>query len=450
MVVPNFRLIGFVLGFFLIVSSLGSVCFAEEVTPTPTEEVSQLNQIYNEYCNNLDFALDVFSYTVSTVIDHTVITLSDIQDSFLSVLNRRSNSYFGNKFKENNFLNDWFATNITYNVSDQTYHCSNEFIEVEQEVVKELSSEHGYVIGYTEECRYKIASFPSNNKYLSWKNIIGGDIGVFPSNVNSTTNNSHFWMPLDSDVVFIRHTLNDSGVFALKIYSASLGTAITSYDDYVWNNEDQVFEESVNPTTYNNVFYLKQFPSSFVGSSFQQYMLYSGGYRQFYIFSTYADYLLFTDGRVPIMQGDHINDSFNNTQIDNSVTYGDVINHFGNETSITADQVGDYINNYNDNVTNNNGGGGGDNNGGGASGILDALSGFMDFIGRLIGILVNGITNLLESLVDALESIVSFIPNIFSTYLSSLFDWLPQSVINLIVLSVTLSVVIFIIKIFRG
>lgn len=446
LVVPNYRFIAFLLGFILIVFVMGNDCYALEDPDNP------LNSSYQHWCHSIDFVSKVFSTTVDTVIDTVAVPLNKIHEYYVDWFNLKYPDEDISNFVGSGFIDGWFNDQIIYNETTEVYNCSSEFIEAEQFVIEKLQEDHGYVIGYTDQCRYRIASFPSANKYLSWSNTIGGNIGIFPINVTQNNINNYFVINPTVDIVFIRSVVNDSGVYAFRFYDAETGSELSTFDKYIWNNESQVYEKDTNYATLtNSIYYLKRSPSSFVNNSWLHRLIYSSGYRSFYIFSSYQDYLLFTDGRMPVMRGDNIRDSFNTTQLDNSVTYGDVINHFGNETTITADQVADYINNYNDNVTNNNGNGSGDNNGGnGGSSILDALSGFIDFIGRIIGILVNGITNLLESLVGTFESIVNFIPSIFNNYLSTLFGWLPEPIIGLITLSISLGVILFIIKFIRG
>ena len=87
------------------------------------------------------------------------------------------------------------------------------------------------------------------------------------------------------------------------------------------------------------------------------------------------------------------------------------------------------------------------------NGILDVLSsivgGAIDLICKLIDDLVEGITHVIDSLFDAFSKIADFGGG-FKDFLAAFFNYIPSEIITLLAFSISLSIILMILKFFKG
>lgn len=103
-----------------------------------------------------------------------------------------------------------------------------------------------------------------------------------------------------------------------------------------------------------------------------------------------------------------------------------------------------------------NSGSGTDDGGGGNSGVLDGIgsavgsviSGLLSFISSLLSSILGGLTSLVTSVIDGITDLVGNFDG-FTDLLSSLFGFLPEEVVSVMVIGVSLSFIRAILKIFK-
>ncbi len=91
----------------------------------------------------------------------------------------------------------------------------------------------------------------------------------------------------------------------------------------------------------------------------------------------------------------------------------------------------------------------------------DEDSGFLGAIGKILGSilkglgslltpLIEGIASLLEGITGAISSVTSFLTGAFGDFLASAFKFIPDDIVNVVVLGISLTILATLIKIFKG
>lgn len=189
--------------------------------------------------------------------------------------------------------------------------------------------------------------------------------------------------------------------------------------------------------------------------------------EQFIVWRTLADFKNFTGGILPYYTSDKYDPNYTPSgfttvttkQLEDSIVYGDIVDYITNNSGVTHNDVYYYINNYGTTGGGGSGSGGSGNNSGGIN--LD----FLGSLGKLLASIINGIGNMINELLTGiidtvtkivdnlgklLSGVVNIIPESFTALINAVFSWLPEELRVLIVSSVTLMILVGIIKLIRG
>lgn len=141
--------------------------------------------------------------------------------------------------------------------------------------------------------------------------------------------------------------------------------------------------------------------------------------------------------------------SVTTTQLDNSISYGDISSYVEDNSITEYSTVISYINNY----YYNNGGGSGGGSGSGGSGS-DIDWGWLGSIGEVIGGLISALGNVIAGIIDAISQLITSIteglPNVFGQLMEWLFPFLPDYLISLLSLTIMAVVIVSLVKLLRG
>lgn len=173
---------------------------------------------------------------------------------------------------------------------------------------------------------------------------------------------------------------------------------------------------------------------------------YSVGTRPYYITDAFKNYDSTVDNSTTITQ----------TEIDNSVTYGDVYNYitnnYENPDGLSEDELRAILAEYLSSINNSGGSGGsGDSggSGGGLSGFLDGLGSIGNAILAILGKLMEILGSAIELVTGAITDLITIIPNSIGELLGALFPVFPEEWIKAITLSLVLGVVVGIVRMFK-
>lgn len=138
--------------------------------------------------------------------------------------------------------------------------------------------------------------------------------------------------------------------------------------------------------------------------------------------------------------------SITTTQLDNSITYGD-IQSYVNEGNSNYSEVINYIENF----YNGEGGEGGEGSGGEGSDIdWSWLGKIGEVIGGLISALGNVIAGIIDGITDLITSLTENLPNVFSSIIEWLLPFLPEEVTSLISLLFMAIILVGVVRLIRG
>lgn len=176
---------------------------------------------------------------------------------------------------------------------------------------------------------------------------------------------------------------------------------------------------------------------------------YTVGQRPYYTTSEFYNYDSTVDNSTTITQ----------TEIDNSVTYGDVYNYitnnYDNPDGLTEDELRAILAEYFSSINNSGGsggsGGGSDSggSGGGLGGFLDGLGSIGNAILAILGKLMEILGSAIELVTVAITDLITIIPNSIGELLGALFPVFPEEWIKAITLSLVLGVVVGIVRMFK-
>lgn len=233
---------------------------------------------------------------------------------------------------------------------------------------------------------------------------------------------------------------------------------------YRYNAEENDYYVFVNPS--DNPFYggiYTYFTVQAKGNG-----IYTADGRSIRIYKTLEDFKNYSVGTRPY----YITDAFNNydstvdnsttitqTEIDNSVTYGDVYNYitnnYDNPDGLSEDELRAILAEYLSQINNNNSGGGsggsdnGSGSGGGLGGFLDGLGSVGNAIMSILGKLMEILGSAIELVTGAITDLITIIPNSIGELLGALFPVFPEEWIKAITLSLVLGVVVGIVRMFK-
>lgn len=172
---------------------------------------------------------------------------------------------------------------------------------------------------------------------------------------------------------------------------------------------------------------------------------YAVGQRPYYITDAFKNYDSTVDNSTTITQ----------TEIDNSVTYGDVYNYitnnYDNPDGLSEDELRAILEEYLKQINNSGGSGSGNSggSGGGLSGFLDGLGSLGDALLAIIGKLLEYVGKAIELLSGTVTKVIDLVPQNITNLISGLFPFIPQEWLVAIELSLVLAVVIGIVGMFK-
>ena len=339
----------------------------------------------------------------------------------------------------NNFAHDWVDENLgyiygySYSVSSLMYLYANQddfnavsnFITENDDKIIVLSVER---LGYTPVVFYVI-DYESNMSFLK---------SVIDNSANRIQAISY-------------HGWNADNYTSYDYYRLDTSTHEVKLMDIHLSGQSNMFFSMDEVTNYT----FSSYSLNIVNKNSKQYQIYksldalkdgSQGVQPCYI----------TDSFNSNWQDNSITDSYNTTTtaVNNTISYEDVANYVNNyyvenNSYPTTNTVYNYINNY---VPPDNGGNGGDNGGNGSSNIWDFLGSIGDFLGSLIEGLGNVLSGILSLLTDVIDMFIgeNGLPNTISQLIAYFIPFLPEEYVQLILLSITLMVIVGIIKLIRG
>lgn len=338
-----------------------------------------------------------------------------------------------------------------------------------------VNNNNGYIFGYSQSCSEFRTYFNSQvdyDNFVSFVNQHDNNILLVTQLKNVSNNPIGIYEILEfSDVPydFVKYSRTDQYTFfyiykdwTLKNkYSDVSLSWVYDFDNHTWSSRSLSSNNSVmikNPILENSSGLTVPFNSSqyfmVIDSTINQYQIFnsvsamrdsSQGVQPYYI----------TDSFNSNWQDNSITDSYNTTttSVNNTISYEDVSNYVNNyyvenNSYPSTNTVYNYINNY---VPPDNGGNGGDN-GGGGSNIFDFLGTIGDFLGNLIQGIGNVISGILSALTDVIDMFIgeNGLPNVIGQLISYFLPFLPDWIPTVIGLSVTLALLIGIVKLIRG
>lgn len=184
-------------------------------------------------------------------------------------------------------------------------------------------------------------------------------------------------------------------------------------------------------------------------NSLDDLKMYSVGERPYYVTEKFVNYDSTVDNSTTITQ----------TEIDNSVTYGDVYNYitnnYENPDGLSEDELRAILEEYLSQI-NNSDGTGSDSSSGDSGGSGGGLSGFLDGLGSIGNAILAILSKLMEILGSAIElvtgsitDLITIIPNSIGELLGALFPVFPEEWIKAITLSLVLGVIVGIVRMFK-
>lgn len=147
----------------------------------------------------------------------------------------------------------------------------------------------------------------------------------------------------------------------------------------------------------------------------------------------------------------YTNGSYNitSTQLDNSISYGNVSSYVDSNNVTSYETVVNYVNNY---YTS--GGGSGSGGSGSCGSGSDIDWGWLGNIGEVIGGLISALGNVISGIIDAISNLITSItenlPNVFGGLISWALPFLPEELTTLISLTIVVIVIVGVIKLIRG
>lgn len=219
----------------------------------------------------------------------------------------------------------------------------------------------------------------------------------------------------------------------------------SSYDDEYSKYQGFLFESSLSTSLQrpkNSSFFIvkKNHEKVRLYKSVSDYKAYSVGQRPYYATSDFYDYSVGKDNALTI----------SDDALQNGSVYGDVQNYVVNNggDGMTEEELRKLLDEYLGGGGGGTGGGtgGSTSGGGGLDGLLGGLGAFGDAIMRIAGKLIEYIGKLLELVTTSFTGILDKIPTGFVGLLGALFPFIPEEVISVLGLGITLILIIALIK----
>lgn len=217
----------------------------------------------------------------------------------------------------------------------------------------------------------------------------------------------------------------------------------SSYDSFIGINIGDnygLFYGSIDSCSEETHFVTRRCRTERVFKSMDELKNYTVDNRPYLSTSKFKDYDTNHDNTVTV----------SDDALQNGSVYGDVYNSVINNSSdgVTEDELRKLLDEYFGGGGGSSGGGsgGGTSGGGGLDGLLGGLGAFGDAIMRIAGKLIEYIGKLLELVTTSFAGILDKIPTGFVGLLGALFPFIPEEVISVLGLGITLILIIALIK----
>ena len=226
------------------------------------------------------------------------------------------------------------------------------------------------------------------------------------------------------------------------------------YNYYFYDNIPLNLKEGFSAHLIEDCIILTSTPSQVrIYKTLSDLKTYSVGQRPYYVTEKFVNYDSTVDNSTTITQ----------TEIDNSITYGDVynyiINNYDNPDGLTEAELIAILEKYFGGSDDDDDGGGSgsggssddddDGGGSGLSGFLDGLGALGDALLAIVGKLLEYVGKAIELLSGTVTKVIDLVPQNITSLISGLFPFIPQEWLVAIELSLVLAVVIGIVGIFK-
>lgn len=400
-------------------------------------------------------------------------------------------------------LDDYIASHLTANEDETELSMSADLTNALHETaVTYIEEETGFYVIPTLSTKDLVAENFYNkatmDAFKDYINNLGNDITVVSGYYRKTGGTRPYFYKRDdtgyskTDIVayyFNRFSCDDGFILTENstMYSAPCIRFSAYNSDWVHYNNviektidglSMMLEEPIMNTcqeyTKESGYYCTWFTSNFTSGNYTFYTVDQQGNRIFTsdgrsirIYKTLDDFKNYSAGTRPY----YITDAFNNydstidnsttitqTEIDNSVTYGDVYNYitnnYENPDGLSEDELRAILEEYLSSINNSGGGSGGSDSGGSGSG--GGLGGFLDGLGSIgnailaiLGKLMEILGSAIELITGAITDLITIIPNSIGELLGALFPVFPEEWIKAITLSLVLGVIVGIMRMFK-
>lgn len=375
---------------------------------------------------------------------------------------------------------EWVAMRLGYDSETDEISVDNELVDLMHSAcVMYIEEETGWynvpVMGYKN---YSTSYFDSNAQYETFTNLceeyLQGNMVCFVVKVNNQYITIDNVRHQGKRVKFIPYedllckTAHSSGCFSFRCMKNWLYTPDCEIKDFIVENDGTATEVShvdsasdfsehawnqlPTGTAYNseNMALLNVNSIVRVYKNLDSLKAYSVGQRPYYVTETFTNYDSTVDNSTTITQ----------TEIDNSVTYGDVYNYitnnYENPDGLTEDELRAILAEYLSQINNNGGSGSGSgsgsdsgSSGGGLSGFLSGLGTLGDAILGILGKLIEYVGKAIDLIVNGISGIIEKIPQSITGLMTAAFPFLPEEFFTAIELALILGVVCIVIKIFK-
>lgn len=374
---------------------------------------------------------------------------------------------------------------------------TTQFVDDMQNFVDEYKGDfENYVYGYTTDIRRYVNFFTNRSQYQAVVNLVREHGLMFLTaydtySFKNTTGNGKIGFVEGGNQCLMLSETSSAGVycFVTGYTSTDLTNGVLvnckpykqSWEDFSpytgnWktyafmNNSDTSLSDitslewsypSYTKRPYDNTNYLYTRDWSTVtgniGPYYDRSVPVTYGIKEYIVFRS-ADYMRsYSVGNLPYYQVPqnpnltYTNGSYNitSTQLDNSISYGNVTSYVDSNNVSSYETVINYINNYY-------GSGGGSGSGGSGSGDSgsDIDWGWLGRIGEVIGGLISALGNIVAGIIDAISELITSvtegIPNVFGQLMEWLFPFLPDYLISLLSLTIMAVVIVSLVKLLRG
>lgn len=370
-----------------------------------------------------------------------------------------------NRIENADSLDSYIASHLTSNDEETELYMSADLTNsLHETAVQYIEEETGFVYGvtFTPEQLYSKIDHKSVYDALvgMCNNLASDEIMCFSSCSGGTgTKYYGFFTPLKIDGLvgslssFSRPFYEwEIQYFDLEKYYFSDGTFWETIENY--DKENFVYFANCTTNPLNNTSYSRPYvavsktPKTYrIFKSMDEYKAYSIGTRTYFTTDNFVNYDSTVDNSTTITQ----------TEIDNSVTYGDVYNYitnnYENPDGLSEDELRAILAEYLSSINNSGGGSGdsdnGSDSGGGLGGFLDGLGSIGNAIMAILGKLMEILGSAIELITGSITDLITLIPNSIGELLSALFPVFPEEWIKAITLSLVLGVIIGIVRIFK-